>query len=49
MAGRILKKHSDAFKIKVALVAIKDDRTIAELCQEFGVAANQIYAWKKKL
>ena len=49
MAGRIRKKHSDAFKLKVALAALKGDRTMAELCQEFGVAANQIYAWKKRL
>ena len=49
MAGRIRKKHSDAFKLKVALAALKGDRTMAELCHEFGVAANQIYAWKKKL
>jgi len=49
MAGRICKKHSDAFKLKVALAALKGDKAIAELCQEFGVAANQVYAWKKKL
>lgn len=49
MSGKIRKKHSDAFKLKVALAALKGDRTVGELCQEFGVAANQIYAWKKKL
>ena len=48
MAG-IRKNHSDAFKFKVAAATIKGDRTIEDLCQEFGVAASQIYAWKKHL
>ena len=41
--------HSDQFKFKVAFEALKGNRTVAELCQEFAIAANQIYAWKKKL
>jgi transposase len=43
------QKHSATFKAKVALAAIKGDRTVGELAGEYGVHPSQIHAWKKAL
>ena len=42
-------KHSPAFKAKVALAAIGEQETVAELSRRHKVHANQIYKWKRQL
>lgn len=43
------KPHSSAYKFRVALAALKGDKTVSQLCQEFGVVSSQIYKWKTAL
>jgi transposase-like protein len=47
--GRIRKRHSAAFKAKVALEAAKQDETITELAKRHQVHPVQISQWKKQL
>jgi transposase len=49
MTRRSRRNHSPAFKAKVALAAIKGERTLAELAQQFDVHPNQVTAWKALL
>jgi transposase-like protein len=46
--GRIRRKFSSEFKSKVALAALKGDRTLAELASQFQVHPHQVMAWKKQ-
>ncbi len=43
------RNHSPAYKAKVAVAAIKGDRTLAELSEQFDVHPNQIQDWRKRL
>ena len=43
------RNHAPAFKAKVALAALRGDRTLAELAQQYDVHPNQIVQWKTQL
>ena len=49
MPKRPRRNHSPVFKSKVALAAVKGDKTISELSQQFDVHPNQITQWKTQL
>ena len=49
MTKRARRNHTPAFKAKVALAALKGDKTLAELAQHFDVHVNQITNWKAQL
>lgn len=43
------RTHDAVFKAKVALEAVKGEKTLAQLAGEYGVHPNQIGQWRKKL
>jgi transposase len=47
--SRIRRKFDAAFKAKVALEAVKNEKTAAQLSSEFGVHPNMITQWKRQL
>jgi putative transposase len=47
--GRKRRAHDAAFKAKVALEAVKGEKTIAELASEYGMHPNQIGQWRRRL
>jgi transposase-like protein len=49
MSRRARRNHTPGFKAKAALAAIKGDRTLAELAEQFDVHPNQITSWKAQL
>jgi transposase len=49
MSRRPRRNHTAAFKAKVALAAIKGEKTLSELAGQFDVHANQITQWKSQL
>ncbi len=49
MSKRPRRNDTAAFKAKVALAAVKGEKTLAELAQQFDVHPNQITQWKAQL
>ena len=49
MSRRPRRNHSPAFKAKVAIAAIKGERTLAQIAEQFDVHPNQVTTWKAQL
>jgi transposase-like protein len=49
MTRRPRRNHTPAFKARVALAAVKGDRTIAQIAEQFDVHPNQVTSWKAQL
>ena len=49
MSNRNRRKHTSTFKAKVALAAVKGDKTIAEIAEQFEIHPNQVMNWKRRL
>jgi transposase len=49
MSKRPRRNHSAAFKAKVALAAVKGDKTVAEIAQHYEVHPTQVAEWRRQL
>jgi transposase len=49
MKKTVRMKHSASFKAKVALEAVREGQSVAELARRFGIHENLVYKWKQRL
>lgn len=49
MTKRTRRNHASGFKAKVALAALKGDKTLTEIAQQYEVHPNQVTEWKRQL
>lgn len=49
MAKRVRRNHSPAFKAKVALEALREHDSVAEIARRYGLHANVVAGWKRQL
>ena len=49
MTKRTRRNHSGSFKAKVALAALRGDKTLTEIAQHYEVHPNQVTEWKRQL
>ena len=49
VARRVRRQHTGAFKAQVALAALREDKTMVQLCEKFDLHANQITECKRQL
>ena len=47
--ARKRRNFTPAFKAKIALIALREQETVAELARKHKIHANQIYKWKREL
>ena len=49
MTKRTRRNHSSSFKAKVAVAALRDDKRVTELAEQYQVHATQVTEWKRQL